>query len=206
MAEHDFAAVFALIKKYGGLSQSRIASACHLTPGKVSTIISGRQQVTGFEVVCRISDGLRVPGHLLGLAPRAWETRPMQKDPSPPESKGERPSTDEVPWRPDATVDLAANLTRSDLVMARRAATRALAGAAITGAALLGPLEGWLQPAAPPAVHVAAIGSGHGGRGVGVHCSRVPGLGPQVRWRSAPQGRAGPAQRGRRPRTPGAAG
>ncbi|MFD5855618.1 helix-turn-helix domain-containing protein [Streptomyces chartreusis] len=150
LAEHDFAAAFALIKKYGGLSQNRIASACHLTPGKVSTIISGQQQVTSFEVICRIADGLRIPGHLLGLAPRAWETRPVQEDPSP-EPEGERPSTDEVPWRPDATVDLAANLTRSDLVMDRRAATRALAGAAITGAALLDPLEGWLQPAASAA-------------------------------------------------------
>ncbi|MEU1600213.1 hypothetical protein ABZ468_47555 [Streptomyces sp. NPDC005708] len=148
LAEHDFAAAFALIKKYGGLSQNRIASACHLTPGKVSVIISGQQQVTSFEVLCRISDGLRIPGHLLGLAPRPWESRPAQEEPSP-EPESERPSTGEVPWRPDATVDLAAHLTRSDLVMDRRAATRALAGAAITGAALLDPLEGWLQPSAP---------------------------------------------------------
>lgn len=148
LAEHDFAAAFTLIKKYGGLSQNRIASACHLTPGKVSTIISGQQQVTSFEVICRIADGLRIPGVLLGLAPRNWETQPVQEDPSP-EPEGERPSTDEVPWRPDATVGLAANLTRSDLVMDRRAATRALAGAAVTGAALLDPLEGWLQPAGP---------------------------------------------------------
>ncbi|MDQ0933389.1 hypothetical protein [Streptomyces turgidiscabies] len=146
LAEHDFAAAFSLIKKYGGLSQNRIASACQLTPGKVSTIISGQQQVTSFEVICRISDGLRIPGHLLGLAQRVWETRPVQEGPLPgPE--GEQASADEVPWRPDATVDLAANLTRSDLVMDRRAATRALAGAAVTGAALLDPLEGWLQPA-----------------------------------------------------------
>ncbi|MEU1165686.1 helix-turn-helix domain-containing protein, partial [Streptomyces sp. NPDC005921] len=150
LAEHDFAAAFALIKKYGGLSQNRIASACHLTPGKVSTIISGQQQVTSFEVVCRIADGLRVPGHLLGLAPRSWEIRTVQETLAA-EPEGERPDTDEVPWRPEATVDLAAHLTRSDLVMDRRAATRALAGAAITGAALLDPLEGWLQPTASTA-------------------------------------------------------
>ncbi|WP_103503399.1 MULTISPECIES: helix-turn-helix domain-containing protein [unclassified Streptomyces] len=146
LVEHDFAAAFALIKKYGGLSQNRIASACHLTPGKVSTIISGRQQITSFEVICRISDGLRIPGHLLGLAPRAWETGPVQEG-LLPDPECEQASADEVPWRPDATVRLAANLTRSDLVMDRRAATRALAGAAVTGAALLDPLEGWLQPA-----------------------------------------------------------
>lgn len=146
LAEHDFAAAFALIKKYGGLSQNRIASACRLTPGKVSTIISGQQQVTSFDVVCRISDGLRIPGHLLGLALRPWESQPVRGEPTAdPES--ERLSTDEAPWRPDATVDLAAHLTRSDLVMDRRAVTRSLAGTAITGAALLDPLEGWLQPA-----------------------------------------------------------
>ncbi|PJE96953.1 hypothetical protein CUT44_15500 [Streptomyces carminius] len=146
LAEHDFAAAFALIKKYSGLSQNRIASACRLTPGKVSTIISGQQQVTSFDVICRVSDGLRIPGHLLGLASRPWESRPVRDKPSV-EPEGERLSTEEVPWRPDATVDLAAHLTRSDLVMDRRAATRALAGTAVTGATLLDPLEGWLQPA-----------------------------------------------------------
>ncbi|XTV32855.1 hypothetical protein ACQUSV_17295 [Streptomyces sp. P10-4] len=143
LAEHDFTAAFSLIKKYGGLSQNRIAAACHLTPGKVSSIISGQQQITSFEVIRRVSDGLRIPGHLLGLAPRPWESRPMQEHAS-----AEQPHADEVPWRPDATVDLAADLTRSDLVMDRRAVSRVLAGAALTGAALLDPLEGWLQPPA----------------------------------------------------------
>ncbi len=147
LIEHDFAAVFTLIKKWGGLSQNRIASACQLTPGKVSTIISGSQRVTSFEVVCRIADGLRIPGALLGLAPRPWE---CNANPAPltPDAPGDRPDTDEIPWRPDATVDLATHLTRSDLVMDRRALTRALAGAAVTGAALLDSLEGWLVPAA----------------------------------------------------------
>lgn len=146
LAEHDFAAVFTLIKKWGGLSQNRIASACQLTPGKVSTIISGSQRVTSFDVVRRIADGLRIPGHMLGLAPRPWEHH--QQTQHPPESPGARPAASEVPWRPDATIDLAADLTRSDLVMDRRAITRALAGVAVTGAALLDSLEGWLQPAA----------------------------------------------------------
>lgn len=143
LAEHDFSAAFSLIKKWGGLSQNRIASACRLTPGKVSTIISGQQQVTSFEVICRIADGLRIPGRMVGLADRSWE---RQSDaPDPPTPPVARPS-DDVRWEPVATVSLASGLTRSDLVMDRRAATRALAGAALSGAALLDPLEGWLQP------------------------------------------------------------
>ncbi|MFJ3142964.1 hypothetical protein ACIPJM_11020 [Streptomyces halstedii] len=148
LAEHDFAAVFTLIKKWGGLSQNRIASACQLTPGKVSAIISGSQCVTSFDVVCRIADGLGIPGGLLGLAPRPWEGKRTPAQYSEPDASGDRPDADEIPWRPDATVDLAMDLTRSDLVMDRRDLARALAGAAVTGAALLDSLEGWLVPAA----------------------------------------------------------
>ncbi|MCT9076540.1 helix-turn-helix domain-containing protein [Streptomyces fulvoviolaceus] len=150
LAEHDFAAAFALIKKWGGLSQNRIASACQLTPGKVSTIISGQQQVTSFDVICRIADGLRIPGHMVGLADRPWERQPDAPD---PQAAPAARFSDDASWRPESTVHLAAELTRSDLVMDRRTATRALAGAAVSGAALLDTLEGWLQQ--PPAAESA---------------------------------------------------
>ncbi|MFF0139647.1 helix-turn-helix domain-containing protein [Streptomyces sp. NPDC005227] len=160
LAEHDFAAAFALIKKWGGLSQNRIAVACQLTPGKVSTIISGQQQVTSFDVICRIADGLRIPGHMVGLADRPWETRPQVGPPDPPRPAASR-SPDSAPWRSSATVGLAADLTRSDLVMDRRTAARTVAGAAIFGAPLLDSLEAWLQPApaAEPATRRGRIGS-----------------------------------------------
>lgn len=154
LAEHDFAAVFALVKKYGGLSQNRIAVACQLTPGKVSNIISGSHRVTSFDVICRISDGLRIPGVLLGLTPRAWEQQHEQAPPRNAKATGERPTVQEIPWRPDATVDLAVHLTGSDLVMDRREATRALAGVAVTGVALLDELEAWLLPVVPRDVPV----------------------------------------------------
>lgn len=143
LAEHDFSAAFSLIKKWGGLSQNRIAVACQLTPGKVSTIISGQRQVTSFEVICRIADGLRIPGRMVGLADRPWERQPGNPHPPPQVA---RKFDGDAPWEPVGTVGLAANLTRSDLVMDRRAATRALASAALTGGALLDSLEGWLQP------------------------------------------------------------
>ncbi|MFI7019859.1 helix-turn-helix domain-containing protein [Streptomyces sp. NPDC050164] len=150
LAEHDFSAAFSLIKKWGGLSQNRIAAACQLTPGKVSTIINGQQQVTSFDVICRIADGLRIPGRMVGLADRPWERQSGAPDPpTPPAAR----TSDDGPWEPVATVGLAADLTRSDLVMDRRSATRALAGTALSGANLLDHLEGWLKPAPPHPAH-----------------------------------------------------
>lgn len=149
LAEHDFAAAFTLIKKWGGLSQNRIASACQLTPGKVSTIISGQQHVTSFDVICRIADGLRIPGRMVGLADRPWEVKQASTPDDPPAPPARDQPDDAAAWQPSATVHLAADLSRSDLVMDRRTATRALA-AATTGAAFLDSLEAWLTPA--PAV------------------------------------------------------
>ncbi|QKW21118.1 hypothetical protein HUT16_20480 [Kitasatospora sp. NA04385] len=146
LGEHDFAAAFALIKKYGGHSQNKIAAACQLTPGKVSTIMSDpAKRITSYEVIARIADGLGIPGRLLGLASRPWEADTEQ----PQRPADPRPPDDDFPWRPEVTTALATRLTRTDLAMDRRTAARLLATAAITGAALLDPLEGWLTaPAA----------------------------------------------------------
>jgi len=145
LAEHDFAAVFSLIKKWSGLSQNRIAAACQLTPGKVSTIVNGQQQVTHFDVICRIADGLRIPGQLVGLADRPWEKQPSLPTFPLPTSATTRPS-DDPSWRSSATVHMVADLTRSDLVMDRRTAMGALTGTVLSGAPLLDSLEGWLVP------------------------------------------------------------
>lgn len=145
-AEHDFSAAFSLLKKYGGLSQNRIAAACNLTPGKVSTIIKGSHQVTSYDVIARISDGLRVPGHMLGLAARPWETANEESTATgPPRSGAPEPAAS--PWTPAAAVDIAARMTRTDLLMDRRTASRAFTAITV-GAALLDSLEGWLQPGA----------------------------------------------------------
>ncbi|CAM5288219.1 hypothetical protein SALBM135S_03615 [Streptomyces alboniger] len=156
LAEHDFAAAFALLKKHG-LSQNRIAAACTLTPGKVSQVINGGQQITSFDVVCRIADGLLIPGTLLGLAPRPWEQtgdESADEHPDVPPPAVDARTDDDVPWRREDTVSMAARMTRSDLVMDRRAASKAIAAAAIGGAALLEPLEGWLLPPTAPGTTV----------------------------------------------------
>ncbi|GAA1225632.1 hypothetical protein GCM10009665_15110 [Kitasatospora nipponensis] len=82
----DFAVIFGLAKARGGFHPSRIARVCELTPSRVGEVIAGSRTITNMAVIERIADGLRIPGHMVGLAPRAWErqsapsrdtTRPM---------------------------------------------------------------------------------------------------------------------------------
>ena len=70
----DFARVFRLVKTRAGIYPSMIARRCELTPSRVGEVIAGRRQLLHMDVVERIADGLRVPGHMLGLARRSWET------------------------------------------------------------------------------------------------------------------------------------
>lgn len=73
-AARDFGAVFHLLRKYAGISQVRIAAAVDMTPSRVGEVIRGQREITSLDVVERISDRLRIPGGMLGLAARAWES------------------------------------------------------------------------------------------------------------------------------------
>jgi hypothetical protein len=70
----DFGRVFRLVKTRAGIYPSMIARRCELTPSRVGEVIAGRRQLLHMDVVERIADGLRIPGHMLGLARRPWET------------------------------------------------------------------------------------------------------------------------------------
>ncbi|MGW7492176.1 hypothetical protein [Streptomyces sp. NPDC054786] len=70
----DFGRIFKLVKRRAGIYPSMIARRCDLTPSRVGEVIAGRRQLSHMDVIERISDGLRIPGHMLGLARRAWET------------------------------------------------------------------------------------------------------------------------------------
>jgi hypothetical protein len=86
----DFARVFRLVKTKAGIYPSMIARRCDLTPSRVGEVIAGRRQLQHMDVIERISDGLRIPGHMLGLARRPWETPQAlavseRQAPQPPE-------------------------------------------------------------------------------------------------------------------------
>ncbi|MFB7900535.1 hypothetical protein ACFC1B_29980 [Streptomyces xiamenensis] len=73
--ERNFAAIFKLVKR-AGFYPSLIARRCDMTPSRVAEVMSGRRQLRDMNVIERVSDGLRIPGHMLGLAARSWETSP----------------------------------------------------------------------------------------------------------------------------------
>lgn len=70
----DFGRIFQLVKARAGIYPSMIARRCDLTPSRVGEVIAGRRQLLHMDVIERISDGLCIPGHMLGLAQRSWET------------------------------------------------------------------------------------------------------------------------------------
>lgn len=76
LAAHDFGTVFFLARAEAGISYSLIASECGIKPERVGTLAKGRGGVTTFEKIVRIADTFRIPGHMVGLAPRPWETPP----------------------------------------------------------------------------------------------------------------------------------
>jgi hypothetical protein len=77
-AARDFGEVFRLMRKYDGASQDRIASPVEgLTQSRVSKIVRGTDRIAALDVIERIADALRIPGQLLGLAPRKWEANEL---------------------------------------------------------------------------------------------------------------------------------
>ncbi|GGV44438.1 tetratricopeptide repeat protein [Streptomyces spectabilis] len=80
IANHDFGEVFRLAKLHGNISYAKIAEAVgykreHI--GKMArpeTNGTGvRPRITQHFKILEVVDGLRIPGHLAGLAPRPWE-------------------------------------------------------------------------------------------------------------------------------------
>ncbi|ETA04000.1 putative kinase [Frankia sp. CcI6] len=71
----DFGAAFLLMRKWDHVSQDRIASSIEgFSQSRVSRIASGKARVEDVDVIERIADGLHIPGIMIGLAPRPWES------------------------------------------------------------------------------------------------------------------------------------
>ncbi len=74
ISAHDFGMVFRFARSEAGISYSKIAAECDIKPERVGALARGHGSVTSFEKIAKIADALRIPGALLGLAPRMWES------------------------------------------------------------------------------------------------------------------------------------
>ncbi|MFI1226251.1 MULTISPECIES: XRE family transcriptional regulator [unclassified Streptomyces] len=73
LAAHDFGTVFRLVRERAGISYLKIAEECGIKAERVGTLARGHGRVGTFGKIARISDALRIPGHMVGLSPRPWE-------------------------------------------------------------------------------------------------------------------------------------
>jgi transcriptional regulator with XRE-family HTH domain len=72
----DMAGILKFAQRYGGATQGRLALSTGVLQGRISEILKGERQVSSFEVIERIAEGLNMPDAarmLLGLAPRATD-------------------------------------------------------------------------------------------------------------------------------------
>ena len=68
----DIGALFHLLKRYVGASQTKIGTAVGLEQGYVSKVMAGRRTITAIDLLERIADGCSMPDEsrmLLGLSP-----------------------------------------------------------------------------------------------------------------------------------------
>ncbi|MBX9387324.1 tetratricopeptide repeat protein [Streptomonospora nanhaiensis] len=73
LKRRDFGRLFFLARRWAGISYSAIAESCDIKPERVGTLARGTGSITSYQKIEQIADGMRVPGHLLGLQPRHWE-------------------------------------------------------------------------------------------------------------------------------------
>ncbi|MET9881315.1 helix-turn-helix transcriptional regulator [Actinacidiphila glaucinigra] len=97
----DFATIFRLVKIKAGIYPSMVARRCDLTPSRVGEVMSGRRKLVHIDVIERVADGLHIPGHMLGLARRAWES-PARPQPTGQAAVSTAPDPDSERQPPSA--------------------------------------------------------------------------------------------------------
>lgn len=74
-AARNFQEIFRLVNRRTGSSHAVMAAAIgKMTSSRVSDIIRGVRGIRGPEVIERVADGFGIPGGMLGLAARPWES------------------------------------------------------------------------------------------------------------------------------------
>ncbi|WP_181727471.1 XRE family transcriptional regulator [Streptomyces sp. PT12] len=80
-ATRNFQEIFRLVNRRTGSSHADIAAAIgKMTSSRVSDIIRGVRGIRGRSVIERVADGFGIPGEILGLPRRPWESSPKGLD------------------------------------------------------------------------------------------------------------------------------
>lgn len=73
-SRRDVGAIFRIARTRAGLTHTRLAILCEMTPSRVGSYAKGTTSAREVQVIERVADGLRIPGPMLGLASRPWES------------------------------------------------------------------------------------------------------------------------------------
>ncbi|HVB43898.1 MAG TPA: helix-turn-helix transcriptional regulator [Streptosporangiaceae bacterium] len=133
---HDVQTVIRLMRSRGA-SLRGLASVTGMSPSRVYEYEAGDRQAYGFEIFERLSDGFRIPGRYWRLADRPWELADI--------TLARPDSIDLDRWVPSRTVEAVSVFTRTDLMLDRREASKAIATLAV-GMPLIECVERWLSP------------------------------------------------------------
>jgi hypothetical protein len=76
----DLGQILSLAERYGGagFSVSHIARRCVMTVSQVQAYIKHGRQALSMDIFERVSDGLHIPGRMLGMNRRPWEDSPSE--------------------------------------------------------------------------------------------------------------------------------
>ncbi|QSY48112.1 MULTISPECIES: helix-turn-helix domain-containing protein [Streptomyces] len=73
--DRDCGAIFRLVRR-AGLYNAQIGKLVDLSASRIGEVANGKRKILEMHVIERVADGLGIPGHMMGLARRDWETPP----------------------------------------------------------------------------------------------------------------------------------
>lgn len=107
-AGRNFQEIFRLVNRRTGSSHAVMAAAIgKMTSTRVSDIVRGVRGIRGQHVVERVADGFGIPGEMLGLPRRPWESSPKSGDrpETPAYADSDQETTGTLPVHPVGNSD-----------------------------------------------------------------------------------------------------
>jgi hypothetical protein len=128
----DLGELLRIAIKWGcaGFTASHIARRCDMTISQITDYARRGRRALSIDVFERVADGLAIPGRMLGIGDRPWESSPATARPLP--DRHARP-----PWTAEGTLVAALEVSEVDPVERRSFLM-------LTGAALTSPAHEWL--------------------------------------------------------------